>query len=393
MSDQQWIMKIPLKHGPESGTLTAQRGRIRSMNQLKKVPRVLATILALMILLSSFQATVPAQADLDPVVILYDASHAQQYNANNPDLGLQLMFDMVNESTRYIIHVHEDGLLDDEVLNDVDILLIASPDSSNPYSTEEYLGITEMLANGSSLFLLGDPTLSEETTYWFEGEMQDAGDNLALNTFLDGINMTGPRFSINATETDDWSDTMFDHDHSVNSTLPWVINLDSTTWDTNHPIFRNINSILTMTSTLKPTELVSGIGNSYDSSFAQYRHDVNSWANYSYPNMTLDTFSLDPYSYSTINGTFPSWLSAFEYGSGRVSIVGSTLMFTGRLIDVPETELQWFYAADNSRLFMNILDWLSADFVTAPSAIGSMLMISAVILVIGVAFYLLKKLR
>jgi hypothetical protein len=386
-------MKITLKHDPESGTLTALRGRIRSMNQFKKVPRVFATFLALMILLSSFQATVPAQADLDPVVILYDASHAQQYDATDPDLGLQLMFDMVNASTRYVIYVHEDGLLDDEVLNDADILIIASPDNSEPYSNEEYLGIAEMLANGSSLFLLGDPTISEDTTYWVEGEMQDAGDNIVLNTFLDGINMTGPRFSINATETDDWSDTMFDIDHSVNSTFPWVINLDSTTWDTKHPIFRNINSLLTMTSTLKPTELTSGIGNSYDSTFAQYRLDVNSWSNYSYPNMTLDTFSLDPYSYSAINGTFPSWLSAFEYGPGRVSIVGSTIMFTGRLIDIPETELQWFYAADNSRLFMNILDWLSADFVTAPSAIGTMLMISTVILVIGAAFYLLKKLR
>jgi hypothetical protein len=89
----------------------------------------------------------------------------------------------------------------------------------------------------------------------------------------------------------------------------------------------------------------------------------------------------------------PSWLSAFEYGLSRVAIVGSTIMFTGRNLDLPESELQWFYVADNARLFMNILDWLSADFVTAPSAIGSMLIISTVVLVFGVAFYLLKKLR
>lgn len=384
-------MKITLKHGPESCTLTAQRGRIRSMSQFKKIPRVLAIILALMILLSSFQATVPAQADLDPVVVLYDASHSPQFDATDADLGLKLMFDAVNTSTRYIIHVHEDGPLDAEALNDVDILIIAGSDRSSPYSNEEYAGIAEMLTNGSSLFLLGDPTISEDSTYWSEGSIQDIGDNIALNTLLDGINMTGPRFSINETETDTWSDTMFDYDHAVNATTPWVIQMDSTTWDTNHPIFRNINEILTMTSTLKPLKLASGIGNSYESSFAQYRRDFNSWANYSTPNMTL--FSLNPLSYSAINTTLPSWLSAFEYGSGRVSIVGSTIMFTGRPIDVPETELQWFYVADNARLFMNILDWLSADFVTAPSAIGPMLIISSVILVIGVAFYLLKKLR
>lgn len=386
-------LKITLKHGPKFGTLIAQRGRIRSMNQFKKIPRVLATILALMLLLSSFQATVPAQADFDPVVVLFDASHSPQFDAADADLGLKLMFDMVNISTRYIVRVHEDGLLDEEVLNDVDILIIAGSDSSSPFSNEEYAGIAEMLANGSSLFLLGDPTISEDSTYWPEGPMEDIGDNNALNIILDGINMTGPRFSINETETDYWSDTMFDYDYSINGSTPWVIQLDSTTWDTTHPIFRNINEILTMTSTLKPIDLASGIGNSYESSFAQYRMDVNSWANYSAPNMTIEDFALNPFSYSALNATFPSWLSAFEYGSGRVTIAGSTIMFTGRPIDFPDTELQWFYAADNAKLFMNILDWLSVDFVTAPSAIGSMLIISGVILIIGIAFYLLKKLR
>jgi len=364
------------------------------MSQFNKIPRVLAITLALMILLSSFQATIPAQADLDPVVVLYDASHSPQFDAADAESGLQLMFDMVNISTRYIIHVHEAGPLDEEVLNDVDILIIADPDNSDPFSNEEYVGIAEMLANGSSLFLLGDPAISEESTYWPEGPMEDTGDNIVLNSLLDGINMTGPRFSINETETDIWSDTMFDYNHTFfNASTPWVIQLDTTTWDTNHPIFRNINELVTMTSTLKPVELASGIGNSYESSFAQYRHDVNSWANYTLPNMTIEEFSLNPFSYSAVNGTFPSWLSAFEYGSGRVTIVGSTIMFTGRNLDWPDTEFQWFYVADNARLFMNILDWLSVDFVTAPSAIGPVLIISAVILVVGVAFYLLKKLR
>ena len=363
------------------------------MNQLKKIPRVLATVLALMILLSSFQATIPAQADFDPVVVLFDASHSPQFDALNEELGLKLMFDMVNSSTRYVIYVHEHGLLDDVVLNNVDILIVASSDASSHYSPEENAGIAEMLANGSSLFLLGDSPISSDTTYWPEGPMQDMGENIALNTFLDGINMTGPRFSINETGTNTWSDTMFDYDHALNETVPWVIRLDSTTWDTNHPIFRNINELVTMTSTLKPIGLSSGIGNSYETSFAQYKRDADSWANYSMPNMTLDDFALHPFAYSALNSTIPTWLSAFEYGISRVTIVGSTLMFTGRPIDFPDSELQWFQAGDNAKLFMNILDWLSEDFVTAPSAIGSMLIISTVILVIGVAFYLLKKLR
>lgn len=386
-------MKITLKHGPESGTLTAQRGRMRSMNQFKKIPRVLAIAIALTILLSSFQATIPAQADFDPIVVLYDASHSPQFSAFDEELGLKLMFDMVNSSTHYVIYVHESGPLNDKVLNDVDILMIAGSDSSDPYSPEENAGIAEMLANGSSLFLLGDSGLSEDSTYWSEGPMQDMGDNIALNTFLDGINMTGPRFSINETGTGTWPDTMFDYDHGYNGTVPWVISLDSTTWDTTHPIFKNINELLTMTSTLKPIGLSSGIGNSYETTFAQYKRDSNSWADYTNPNMTLEDYALHPLAYSALNSTIPTWLSAFEYGVSRVAIVGSTIMFTGRIIDFPESELQWFQAADNARLFMNILDWLSEGFATAPSAIGSMLIISTVLFVVGLAYYLLKKFR
>ncbi|MBN2228968.1 MAG: hypothetical protein JW779_05180 [Candidatus Thorarchaeota archaeon] len=362
------------------------------MNQLNTIPRLLATLFTVMILLSCLQTPVVGQANLDPIVILYDASHAPQFDADDEDLGLKLMLDSVNASTRYIVHINENSLTE-EVLNDVDILIIADPDRNDQFSTSELVAIKEMMANGSSLFLLGDPALGQESNYWDDSFLQDTGDNIAINRVLDGLNVTGVRFSINETSTDTWSDTMFDYDHALNDTRPWVIRLDATTWDTNHPIFRNINELYTMTATLKPLELASGIGFSYDSSFAQYKSGPNSWANYSHPNMTLADYELDPLSYSAVNGTFPSWLSAFEYGSSRMVVVGSTIMFTGRTLDLDNTELQWYYTADNARLFMNIIGWLSEDFAEVPSAIGSMLILSSVILVVGVAFYLLKKIR
>jgi hypothetical protein len=86
-------------------------------------------------------------------------------------------------------------------------------------------------------------------------------------------------------------------------------------------------------------------------------------------------------------------MSAFEFDRSRIIITGSTLMYTGRLVDLPETELQWFYMGDNSRLFMNMLNWLSEDTVAAPSAVTQMLMISSVVLFIGIAFYTFKKIR
>jgi len=365
------------------------------MKELSKVRRVLAMVLTVMVLLSGVQATVQAQAGLDPIVVMFDAAHSPQFAADNADLGLKLILDLVNDTTRYIVRVNS-APLTDKVLKDVDVLIVAGPDQSSAFSAAEFNGISEMLANGSSLFLLGNPALGQQSTYWTEALIQDIGENIALNRLLNGINMTGVRFSNNHTATPvsrDWSDTMFDYDHALNESTPWLIRMDSTTWDSTHPIFRNINELYTITATLKPITLASGIGHGYESSFAQYQVSVNGWANYSHPNMTLDEYELRPLSYSAINGSFPAWLSAFEFGSSRVVICGSTIMFTGRPIDLEDTELDWFYIGDNARLFMNIMGWLSKDFVETPSAIVPMLIISSAVMIVGVAFYLLKKLR
>jgi hypothetical protein len=362
------------------------------MNQLRKAPKVLAIILTVTMLLSSFQVTVQAQTDLNPIVVVFDASHSPQFAADDP-LGLKLVMDLVNDSTRYMVRINE-APLTDEVLNDADILIIAAPDDTSHFTAAECNAISEMLANGSSLFLLGDPALGQESTYWSDAIMQDLGENIAINRLLDSINVTGVRFSINETGINEWSDTMFDYDHALNATTaPWLFSLDATTWDSAHPIFRNINELYAMTATLKPIELASSIGHGYENSFAQYKVSDNGWANYSQPNITLDEYNMHPLSYSALNGTFPSWISAFEYGTSRIVISGSTIMFTGKTLDLEGSDLQYFYVGDNARLFMNIIGWLSEDFVEIPSAVTPMLMISSAIMIVGVAYYLLKKIR
>ncbi len=365
------------------------------MKQLRNTTRVLATVITMMILLSSMQSIVSGQTNLDPIVVLYDASHNQQYAADDEDRGLKLMLDMVNASTKYDLRVNDDDELTDVLLNDVDILIIAAPDEGSPFTEDEANGIAEMLANGSSLFVLGDPVIGENSNYWAEALMQDLGENDAVNNFLDAINVTSVRFSLNESGFSEiYGDIMFDNEHTVfNETYPWMIRLDTSTWDTSHPIFRNINDLYTMTATLKPLELASGIARGYESTFAQFKRDFNSWGNYSHPNMTLADFEQNPLSFSAINGTFPSWMSAFEYDASRIVIAGSTLMFTGRDLDYPQTDLKWFYMGDNARLFMNIIDWLTEDFAAAPSAVIPLAIISSVVLAIGVVFYLFKKVR
>ncbi|MHA2378604.1 MAG: hypothetical protein ACXADO_02675 [Candidatus Thorarchaeota archaeon] len=361
------------------------------MVRFRGTVRIATAAITALILLSCFHVTVKAQAPIDSVVILYDASHDPQFSADD-ETGFKLILDMVNASTKYTVRVNTDPF-ENTTLADVDVLVVADPDLSGEFDPDEVGSIGEMLANGSSLLLLGNPAIGNNSRYWDNSALQDTGDNIALNELLDALNMTGPRFSINETESFSWSDAMFDYEHALNETAPWVMRLDTSTWDSGHPIFKNINELVVMTATLKPMNLVSSIAAGYESSFAQFRESVLNLANYSFPNMTLEEFAGRPLSYSAINGTFPPWMSAFEYNESRIVITGSAIMFSGLLLDVFDSESQWFYTADNARLFMNILDWLTEGFVEPPGAVSPMLMISLTILTVGVVYYVFKKMR
>ncbi len=385
-------LRIHLKLCQSCGTLSEQMSRVDSMFHKNGLTKLIVIAMAFLIVFSSVPVTVSAQVgELDPVVVMYEASHSPQFAADDENLGLKLMLDMVNESTRYIVRVNEDPL-NESILNDVDILIVAEPDRNVPFEINETLAIDAMMANGSSLLVLGDPSIDQNSTYWGDAQFTDLGENEGINNFLDQMNITGVRFSLNLTESGELrGDTMFDYDHALNDTYPSIIQLDATTWDTTHPIFDDINTIVTMTATLKPQDASTIIANSFDTTFAQYRRGPNTFANLTYPNMTADAFAERPLSYSANNGTLPSWMSAFEYDGSKVIIAGSTLMFTGRPLDMPESELQWFYQGDNARLFMNMMSWMSEGFVESPDAMIPMAIISSVILVLGVVVYLIKK--
>jgi hypothetical protein len=372
------------------------------MTRLRGLPKYYVTIIAALLVLSMLPTPTTAQAELDAVVVLVDNSHGEHFDPYDADLGLKLMLDMVNASTRYTVRIHEDDPLNDTHLQDVDILLLLAPDEGEPFAQSETSAISKMLNNGGSLLITGNPNIDQEITeYWSDSTFRDIGENWAVNNFLDKMNITGIRFSTNVTEDDGdidfYADTMFDYTNALNTTSPHTILLDSSVWKANHPIFKNINSLVVMTGTLKPIDSESSIAWSYDESFAQYRRGPNTFANITFPNMSLAEFADAPLSYSAINGTNPSWLSAFEFNNSRIAICGSTIMFSGMSLALPEVdarnEEQWFYQGDNRFLFMNILNWLSEGALQPPSAITPILMVSSVLIVIGIAYYVVQKRR
>ena len=194
------------------------------MSRINNASKFCVAIIAMMIILSSFQSPVSAQAEsLDPIVVMYDASHSPQFSGTDANGGIKLMLDMVNDSTRYIVRIN-DQPLNETILNDVDILIFASPDRSAEFELNESLAISAMMDNGSSLLLLGDPTIDQNSTYWSDQIFQDLGDNVAINTLLDSLNVTGPRFSLNYTDSERvWADSMFDYEMSLNASYPAIL--------------------------------------------------------------------------------------------------------------------------------------------------------------------------
>jgi hypothetical protein len=372
------------------------------MKRLRGLPKYYVVIIAMLLVISTLPKSAMAQVELNGVVVLVDNTHGEQFDPSDADNGLKLMLDMVNASTRYMVRINEDSPLNDTILQDVDILILPAPDESQTFSTEELGAISRMLNNGGSILITGNPSIDQTIEeYWADTEFRDIGENIALNRFLDTMNITGIRFSNNVTESGgeiiNYGDTMFDYTNALNTTSPYIIQLGPSVWNTNHPIFKNINNLVVMTSTLKPIDAESRIGWSYDESFAQYRRGPNTFANFSFPNMSLAEFENAPLSYSAINGTQPLWLSAFEYNNSRIVVCGSTIMFSGMSLALPETDArnseEWFYQADNRFLFMNMLDWLSEGDLQPPSAIIPILVISSVFIVIGVVYYIVQKKR
>ncbi len=365
------------------------------MSRLRSSTRFFAVIVTILVIASAMPVSVQAQTAIDQVVVLYDASHGPQFAPDDAENGFKLMLDMVNASTRYLVRVHSTGPINASVLDGVDVLIEASPDTTYEFDPSEIDAISQLLNNGSSLLVMGDPAIAQNSTYWEDLPFRDLGDNIAVNRFLDQLNITAVRFSVNSTDTGDWSDSMFDYNHTLNITNPQLIQLDSSTWDVDHPIFHDINELVVMTATLKPIDAPCAIARGYDTSFAQYRRGPFTFSNTSFPNMTY--YAEHPLSYSAVNGTFPPWLAAFEFNGSRIIVSGSTIMFSGRNLDLPESdsrsESQWFYMADNSRLFMNMLNWLSEDFVEPPSAVFPMMALSSAILLVGIAYYVIKKIR
>ncbi len=349
------------------------------------------TIILMIIVLSASIYTIPSSAQtIDQVTVLIDKTHLEKYSY---DTNLTKAINALNLSTHFLVKVLDDGEIDNNTLNNVDILMITSPQQT--LSDNESLAIQEFLSKGGRLFLSTDPQIGENTTYEHK-----LGNPEVFQKILDSLNITQIKISMDVKRnnetneiTDIYGDSLLDIEHSVDENHTYLVRLDASTFTVGHTISQGISEVYTITATFKPTNTSFAIGRGYNTSFAQYVVD-NKYRNASFPAMNFQTYydimnetGVPPF--SAINGTRPPWLIGIQMNQSKIAIVGSTIMFSDVECEILNTT--WFDTANNAQLFMNIMEWLGEDLIQTPTVIPYIAGFSLVMMVIGLLVYLRGK--
>jgi hypothetical protein len=313
-------------------------------------------IVGLMVILLIFVTPQVGTATLGEegqITIIIDFSHDQLFSPINRNFSQAI--DYLQDYPEYFVRILQEGELTAENLSRSHILVIPNPGSN--YSSSEQEVISNYVAHGGSLFLLGD--------YQVEG--RQIGNPVALNeilqrlpeerieftTFVDGINTQG--------------DTIIDSVNSIG--IPYNIQINGSGFNTNfnRDLFAaDINSII-----IAAGSLTTDISDLLVSTGAETSKAV------------------------TINGQHinnqPGWLAAFEIGTSRIALCTSTTMFADTICAA--TNQSWFQSMDNSQLWSNIIRWISFPLLQDPTPIMIFFIVLALIAGIIVFVYVvwLKK--
>lgn len=259
----------------------------------------------------------------NPVIILFDEAHRQFFNrtlysqalADLEELGMQVVFNSqaFNETT----------------FEGVDIVIITDPQESITF--RERIHVRDYLLEEKSMLVLANPLV--ETNASLDGH----GDYLNYILNEEELSILA-RFwtDIEAIELRKPNDVV-KNDFS-NAGKPEYLVLDIN--DTNHEIFSdydNISTIITSSCSIQDAreELIVGSTEAY-----------------------ADPPLGDPHSFST-NIAVLVLAGRAEGFNTRVAMGGSTIMFSD-VVD-PYLGSSWYEAADNSKLWRNLIKWLSTE--------------------------------
>jgi hypothetical protein len=304
----------------------------------------LALLLVGLLMLAAPHLSVIAYPEEGQVTIVFDMSHDQSFSLLKNNFTQAI--DFFQNHTEYFVRIHSAGELSAQNLSRARILVVPNP--ARNFSSTELEVVSNFVASGGALFLLGDYQTTE----------RPIGNPAALNRILDRLSEDRIRFTTVQQANQTQGDAIVDSAHNL--TLPFNIRIDGTaiTAETREAIGLGVKEVLIAAGSLTTnwTDLIV-------SKAANTSHAV------------------------TVNGEViqdqPPWLAAFWIGEARIVLCASTTMFSDTLcVGVNQT---WFESADNRALWYNIFKWLSAPLLLNPAPI--MIAFVALAFLVGIGLF------
>lgn len=304
----------------------------------------LAMLLVGLLMLAMPHLSAIAYPEEGQVTIVFDMSHDQSFSPLKHNFTQAI--DFFRNHTEYFIRIHTAGELSAQNLSRARILVVSNP--TRNFSTTELEVVSNFVASGGALFLLGD----------YQATERRIGNPAALNRILERLPEDRIRFTTVKHNNQTQGDAIVDTAHNL--TLPFNIRIDGTAIaaQTREIIGLGVREVLLAGGSLTTNWTDSIVSKAASTSYAV-----------------------------AINGDViagqPAWLAAFWIGAARLVLCTSTTMFSDTVcVGLNQT---WFQSVDNRVLWYNIFKWLSAPLILNPVPI--MIAFVALVFLVGVGLF------
>jgi hypothetical protein len=310
-------------------------------------------ILAILLISLIPRTSILAQHDEGQITIVFDFSHDQLFSPQNRNFTQAI--DFLRAQPEYFVRILEEGELTAENLTQSHILILSNPGKN--YTSSEFEVISNYIAQGGSLFLLGDYQVID----------RQIGNPIALNGILQALEVPGIRFTTYIEDNETQGDAIVDPANS--QVLTYNVEVNGTHFSTDLPraiIRSGINSLIVAGGSLTTST----------------------------PNLIMSTGAETSQAVSIseqIIQSQPAWLAAFLFENAHIVLCTSTTMFTDTLCAA--TNSSWFESFDNTLLWSNIIRWMAIPLVQDPTPVMMFFvgMVSLVGIVLFVYSLWLKK--
>jgi len=288
-----------------------------------------------------------AQSNSTPYSILFDEAHDQYFKYSNQRFKTAL--DYLNTTADFQVFLNTELFTNATELLAYDLIIIGNPGINTTFASQEVEVLKNYTDNGGHLFLLSNYYAVVNPLY----DKDDLGNADALNNITQALNL-----SVFFTKFD------LHHFPPTTDLGREIVALDDSVFKFFHPIKYKINTIVTYTSGLNTSQSQDVIATGYSNSYLENEDG----------NRTTNT----------------PWLVATQRGRSHIVLCGSTAMFSDVNVtddlDKSYSGVLWINAADNLRLWANIIQWILISKI--PNLSTVFIILFCIFLAIGTGLYL-----